>query len=555
MRVAMTLRTAGVAIALSFLVAYAAPRAQERHVHPGSPSLKLGTVHFPNSGKPAAQEPFLRGVALLHSFEYEEAAEQFRAAQKIDPSFAMAYWGEALTNIHPLWGEDDAAAARAAMGRLAATREARIAKAPTPRERAYGAAVEALFANADMPARARGFADGMRQVVKAFPNDPEAAAFTSLALMFVAGWGELQTEERRQASGDAVTFAERVYREDPEHPGGAHYLIHATDNPELAPRGLTAARRYAEIAPDAEHALHMPSHIFVQLGLWHDVVASNERAWAASRSEIVARKLPNTELSFHSLQWLQYGYLQAGRYKDAKQTIATAREVLSGIDLAAASSSDARYTVGFLEFQQAANTGDWSGPICDRTLAAQPEGANESEREKSFCAQTAYQTVIAAVKCGPGNDVVATARKRVESGRADDYAMVALRRALQQAELLAYMAGSPSQDLDRLLADPEPSPAPVGPPTTLRVHELLGEARIKAGRIPAAVAAYEQGLQLTPNRSTTLLGLARARRAAGDQRGAADAYRKLLENWRNADSDLPALREARDGASSAGVRH
>ena len=551
----MMLRNLGLAFAMSLLAADAAPRAQERHVHPASPSLKLGIVHFPNSGKPAAQEPFLRGVALLHSFEYEEAAEQFRAAQKIDPSFAMAYWGEALTNIHPLWGEDDPAAARAALGRLAATRDGRIAKAPTPRERGYGAAVEALFANAEMPARARGFADGMRQVVKAFPNDPEAAAFTSLALMFVAGWGELQTEERRQASSEAVAFAERVFKEDPEHPGGAHYLIHATDNPELAPRGLTAARRYAEIAPDAEHALHMPSHIFVQLGLWHDVVSSNERAWAASRSEVAARKLPNTELSFHSLQWLQYGYLQAGRYKDARQTAATAREVLRGIDLAAASSSDARYTVGFLEFQQAANTGEWSGSVCERTLAGAPEGANESEREKSFRAQTAYQTLIAAVMCGRGGDVVATARKRVETGRSDDYALVALRRALQHAEVLTYIAGAPAPNLDRLLADPEPSAAPVGPPTTLRVHELLGEARIKAGRIPAAVAAYEQGLQLTPQRSTTLLGLARARRAAGDQRGAADAYRKLLENWRSADADLPALREAREAVSSAGVRH
>jgi len=144
---------------------------------------------------------------------------------------------------------------------------------------------------------------------------------------------------------------------------------------------------------------------------------------------------------------------------------------------------------------------------------------------------------------------VATARQRVETGRADDYAMVALRRALQHADLLTYMAGAPSQNLDRLLADPEPSPAPVGPPTTLRVHELLGEARIKAGRMPAAVAVYEQGLQLTPNRSTTLLGLARARVAAGDERGAADAYRKLLENWRNADADLSVLAEARAGAA------
>jgi hypothetical protein len=167
--------TVSLIVAVLCLAVVAAPQAQERHDHPPSGTLKLGTVHFPNSAKPAAQEPFLRGIALLHSFEYEEAAEQFRAAQKVDPAFAMAYWGEALTNIHPLWGEDDPAAARAALARLSATADARIAKAPTPRERAYGSAIEALFANADTQTRARGFADGMSAVVKAFPNDPEAA--------------------------------------------------------------------------------------------------------------------------------------------------------------------------------------------------------------------------------------------------------------------------------------------------------------------------------------------------------------------------------------------
>jgi tetratricopeptide (TPR) repeat protein len=550
----MLLRVCCVVSIFVLAVGHVQAQPQEQHKHAPAAGTKLGTVHFPNSGKPAAQESFLRGIALLHSFEYDEAADQFRDAQKTDPAFAMAYWGEALTFIHPLWGEDDPAGARAALSRLGASREARIAKAPTPRERAYGAAVEALFVDGDETTRARGFADGMRQVVTSFPNDPEASAFASLALMFEASAGGLTPDARRKSSADAVTYAERVFKEDPEHPGGAHYLIHATDNPELAPRGLTAARRYAEIAPDAEHALHMPSHIFVQLGLWQDVVASNERAWAASRKEIVARKLPNTELSFHALQWLQYGYLQAGRYKDARQTITTAREVLSGIDLAQAAASDARYTVGFLEFQQAAMTGDWSGPVCNRVLAAAPSGAKESDRELGFRATTAYQTVVAGVKCGRGREVIEAARTLVDSGRLHQYMAMTLGRALQHADLLMYIGGATPANLDRLLADPPLTPAPVGPPSTLRLEELVGEARLKADRAAQAVTAYEQGLKLTPNRSAALLGLARARRAAGDRAGAADAYRKLLDNWRDADPDIAGLREAREGATVSGAQ-
>lgn len=546
----MPIRTISLSAALAMVLVSSALSAQERHSHPPSPGLKLGTVNFPNSGKPAAQESFLRGVALLHSFEYEEAAEQFRAAQKADPAFALAYWGEALTYIHPLWGEDDAVGARAALARLGATRDARIGKAPTPRERAYGAAVEALFADADLKTRARGFAEGMRQVVTSFPNDPEAAAFASLALMFVAGNGQLEPEARRQASRDAVSFAERIFKEDPEHPGGAHYLIHATDNPELAPRGLTAARRYAEIAPDAEHALHMPSHIFVQLGLWHDVVASNERAWAASRAEIVARKLPNSELSFHALQWLQYGYLQAGRFSDARKSIDTAREVLKGEDVTKAAASDARYTVGALEFQHAANTAAWSGDVCRLALPSGP-GANESDRERSFRIQATYHAVVAAAMCGRP-EVLAAARARTENPK--DFAIVALRRALHHAELLSYIAGKPVSNVDALLVDPPLTPAPVGPPTTLRVEELIGEARLMAGRVAQAIAVYEQALQLTPNRSSALLGLARAHRAAGNRAAAAEAYRRLLENWRNADADLPALREAREAAVATGAK-
>ena len=547
MRAMVTVVTA-LSVILSSL---AIPGAQERHTHPpATKSAGLGVVAFANSGAPAAQEPFLRGLALLHSFEYEEAAEGFRQAQQADPAFAMAFWAEAVTYSHLLWGEDDVAAARRALGRLASTRDARLAKAGTPRERAYGAAVEALFAESDLPARVRGFADAMRQVAATYSDDLDAAAFTSLALMFAEYVGQLPSDQRTAARADAIAFAERVFRTDPRHPGGTHYLIHATDDPALAARGLDAARLYANIAPDAEHALHMPSHIFVQLGLWDDAVASNERAWAASKAEVAARKLSNADLSFHALQWLQYGYLQQGRYRAARDLIDTARTVLAGVDLNAALHVDARYTVGWLEFVHAANTGEWSGGVCRQGGPADAQAAS-SDRERSFHAVAAYRGAVAPVMCGLADGAVAAVRARVEALPANDSSERTLRAALLHARLALYASTGSANDPETLLADTsEPARAPVGPPATLRTEELLGAARLKAGRPHEAVAAYERALRLTPNRSAALLGLARARTAAGNSRGASEAYQQLLANWHRADPDLPALAEVKKGAAA-----
>ena len=533
----------------AILATVALSQAQERHTHsPGADASRLGTVTFANSGADAAQAPFLRGLALLHSFEYDEAAEAFRAAQAADPGFAMAFWGEAVTYSHLLWGEDDVDAARKVLNRLAPSRDARLARATTAREQAYGAAVEALFADVDLSMRVRGFAEAMRSVSARYPDDIDAAALTSLALMFTGQVGQLSPDQRKSARSEAVTFAQRVFAANPNHPGGVHYLIHATDDPELAPMGLEAARRYAEIAPEAEHAQHMPSHIFVQLGLWRDAVASDERAWAASRAEIKVRKLSNADLSFHSLQWLQYAYLQSGRYRASRGTIDTAREVLAGVDLSVPAYTDARYTFGWLEFQHAAATGKWSGSVCHerRTVAPPPPGA--SMRERSFNMNASYQGAIAAIMCDREGAAIGALRAQVAALPAG---FNPLREALAHAELLVYIGGASAPNLDTLLADPTtPSRTPIGPPFNLRLEELLGQARLKAGRPREAIAAYERALKLTPNRSNALLGLARARRAAGDRAGAAEAYRRLLDNWSHADADAPALKEAREGAGS-----
>jgi tetratricopeptide (TPR) repeat protein len=518
--------------------------AQERHTHGAA---ELGVVSFANSGAPAAQAPFQRGIALLHSFEYAEAAEAFRAASTADRNFAMAYWAEALTYTHPLWGEDDPAAARRALARLGPTPAARLAKAGTPRERAYGAAIEAFYRDTDLATRARAFADSMRHLSATYSNDVDAAAFTALALLTAQYVGNLPAAEGRAARDDAITITQRIFGMNPRHPGAAHYLIHATDDPTYAARGLEAARKYAEIAPAAEHALHMPSHIFLQLGLWDDDASSNERAWAASRAEVRERKLSNAELSFHTLQWLQYAYLQQGRYRAARALIDTARAVLAGLDLALPTYSDARYAVRSLEFLYAANTGDWNA-ACASATEPPKSRVGSSDRERGMHAAAAYQTAIIAMSCGKTDaPSIQFVKTQAQSLPADDPSRGTY--VTMQAHIDALAAAQRS-DFTRMIEVLQPAAAaaarpPVGPPGALRTHELLGEALLQAGRAQDAVAAYERALQLTPKRASALLGLARAKRAARDSAGASAAYRQLLANWHAADPGIPGLDEAR----------
>src|SRR5262245_8297914 len=303
------------------------PGAQhELHTTSGPPP-KIGTVHFANTGSRAAQEPFQRGIALLHNYEYYDARVAFQQAEKADPAFALAHWCEAFTHSQFEWGIEDLPAAQEALKRLAPTRDERLAKADDARERAFGAAVETfLTGEGSRRDRAGHFAGAMRAWSASAPADVEAAAFAARSALCVVV--SAFPAERVQRVEDAIALAERVVAADPHHPGGIHYLIHATDSPRFAEKGLAAARIYATLAPDADHALHVPSHIFLQLGMWPEVSASNEHAWAASRTWVARGRHPVTELSWHSLRWLQYSYLQEGRYRDARMLIETARTIL-----------------------------------------------------------------------------------------------------------------------------------------------------------------------------------------------------------------------------------
>ncbi|HVQ37008.1 MAG TPA: tetratricopeptide repeat protein, partial [Pyrinomonadaceae bacterium] len=259
---------------------------------------QLGKVEFPTSGSEKAHAHFLRGLAALHSFWYEEALEAFRESTRIEPDFMMGYWGEAMAQNHPLWSEQDAPAARQVI--------ARIKEAPklTARERAYLGAVKLLYGDGEKRQRDEAYSAAMERVYRDFPEDLDAAAFYSLSLL-----GMMRSDEksyRLQARAGAIAL--EVYQKNPNHPGAAHYIIHAFDDPEHAILALPAARRYANIAPEAHHARHMPSHIFLQLGMWPEAAASNEAAWESSDAWMKRKNLSPSVRDYHSLHWLLYVY-------------------------------------------------------------------------------------------------------------------------------------------------------------------------------------------------------------------------------------------------------
>src|SRR5437773_859912 len=274
----------------------------------------LGTITFPNSGAATAQAPFIRAVLLLHSFEYQDAAQAFREAQRIDRGFALAYWGEALTYTHPVWNEQDRNAARAALQRLGPTPAARRAKAPTPREPAYLDAVETLYGDGSKAKRDSAYSLAMERVMARFPADREAKVFYALSLLGLnQGVRDTTTYMR------AAAIVQPVFQANPNHPGAAHVLIHAYDDPIHASLGLAAARAYSRIAPDAAHAQHMTTHIFLALGMWDEVVSQNE----------IAVGLTATAPG-HYTSWLLYGLLEQGRYEMAEQLLGRVRGNLSG---------------------------------------------------------------------------------------------------------------------------------------------------------------------------------------------------------------------------------
>jgi tetratricopeptide (TPR) repeat protein len=483
-----------------------------------------------------------RGVAALHAFEYEDANDAFAEARRLDPGLAMAYWGEAMTYHQTLWRNENVQSAREALARLGPTRTARIARTTDPKEQGYLAAVESLFGEGDAATRRRGYAEAMGRLHAIDPDDPDVAAFYALALLGTMSRSLIGTADAHEGHSQALagseiqaqvaTILERVLRSHPDHPGALHYLLHNDDDPQHARAALDAARRLARLAPESSHTRHMPAHIFLQLGEWHDAMASDRASLAASDAWIVRKHLGPTLRNFHALAWLQYELLQLGRYRDAWATLDQIAPVVKASGdltlLSDLSSMRARYVI---------ETASW--PL----MAAESNFGNANEL---------FAIGVSAARSG--NAAFAERARQALSQRALDPREGDLRPAIaimerELAALLALGAGHRDESvaLLRAAADAEARlPAPLGLPAPIKpAPELLGEVLAEIGRPADAMQCFEAVLARSANRSLSVLGLARAAAAAGQPEASRRRYTELLASFDAADADLAALREAR----------
>jgi tetratricopeptide (TPR) repeat protein len=510
-------------------------------VHSRAQAPGVGLVSFPNSGSPAAQQDFLTGLAQLHNFEYGPAAELFRKAQQQDPDFAMAYWGEAMTFTHPVWMEQDRAAARAVLQRLGATAEARLAKARTEREKDYLRALEILYGDGDKKARDVAYAEAMQNLHRKYPDDVEAAALTALALLGTSHDGRNFATYMRSAA-----ILEPLFPTHPRHPGIAHYLIHSYDDPIHAPLGLRAAREYSKIAPAAAHAQHMCSHIFVAMGMWDDVVEANETAVKIVGNMAAPNRPPAT--CGHYPFWLTYGYLQQGRFdaatamvKKCHASATTAKTPMWGAFIG----MRARYLL---------DTEDWSSDVT--ALAASPSEPSAIFTHEFVNAFSAVRRGdLAAAKAALAK--MQSARQAIEkSAKAADPSHAAMpgmnmpppdagslgRLRILHDEIVAMIGvkqGATAEAIATLRAAAtleETLPFEFGPPFIDKpAYELLGEVLLEATQVKEARAAFEKALSRTPDRTAALVGLMKAAGQMSDRKKEAEIKARLQAIWHRAD--------------------
>lgn len=524
-------------------------RAQGEHTHRHDPAEKLGVVNFKISCNANAQKQFNRAVAWLHSFEYEEAEKAFTEVTRMDPKCSMGYWGIAMSNFHPLWAPPSAAELKKGSDAIA---QAKNAATGSQRERDYIAALEVFYKDHDKldhQARTFAYSDAMKQLHASNPADREAGVFYALTLIAT---GMMSRDKSYEREKQAAQILNAVLAREPQHPGVAHYLIHSYDYPALAELALPAARAYAKIAPASAHAQHMPSHIFIRMGLWQEAIKSNLDAKAAAQAFAVRNKMAGVwDEQLHAMDYLAYAYLQLAQ---DKQAAAVLQEV-NKIQKIEPESFKAAYALSAIPARYVLERRQWKD-------AAKLELSSEYLKQfpwQRFPWATAHLHFARAIGAARAGDAAA-ARREVETlttiqqkltGVKGDYdwaRQVEIQRQVTSA-WLAYAEGKQEEAVELLRKaadlDDATDKHPVTPGSILPAREQLGELLLETKQAAAALREFETSFKSTPQRFNGLYGAARAAQLAGDQNAAKNYYQKLMQLVRGTDSDRPEINEAK----------
>jgi len=514
--------------------------AQEpQHHHDGDE--KLGTVSFATSCAPAVQSQFERGVAFLHSFEYEVADAQFEEVAKKDPRCAMAYWGQAMTFYHELWNRPTKADLAQGAELLA---KAGSLNPPTARERDYIRALSVFYSDTDKldhNQRADAYAKAMQDVHERNPNDHEAATFYALSLLA----SRPDRDSNLTNAKAAVAILNKLYDEQLNHPGIAHYIIHSCDNPAMAGLALPAARKYASIAPSSPHAVHMPSHIFARLGLWQDDINSNLTAIRVADSMAAHHHVMHHKV--HSMDFLEYAYMQIGDDASAKASIEQIAAIrpeqmdpeFQNYLLVRQAEGPAKYALERRQWKEALALQPIAGAPSDVQLVTYwGRAVAAGHLHDAAAAQDTlkhYDELLEATRKGP--------RPYIADGLKDEH---------QQVQAWAAYAAGNSDDAVRQLRAVADNQDKVGKAETeLPAREMLADMLLDLQRPQEALIEYEISLRTDPNRFNGLYGAAQAATQVKQKEKASTYYTQLLKNCDGVHSDRPELAQAKTLLASA----
>ena len=494
----------------------------------------LSVINFPTSGKPEAQEHFIKGVWMLHNFDYNGAEEAFRAAQEIDPDFVMAYWGEAMTYNYPLWFRQDKDEALIALSFIDTDAKKRVKKAATSLEKDMMRAVNILFGDLKKNLRDVTYANFMGVLHKKYPDNHEIACFYALALMGTS-YGHRDTDTYLKA-GEVLS---KVLKENPKHPGALLYTIYAYDEPGYSHLALDAAQKYFRISPESSHALHMPSHIFVAFGMWDKMIEANEKSWQVREAIFEAEDLRHEDRAYHSLAWLAYGYLQQGRFEDARGLL----EIIWD-DTKYFPSQRARIHFNAMRAAYLIHTKDWSDPVADYKL-------NVASLAPVDLTTAYYAEGLVAIRKGAYDQAekmikrIKNKRKKIQimdevddissispeyKKRVEESLIVFIFEKMLTSHLMIEKGAYRHAELliKEAIALENKLPFSFGPPLLVKPpNELYGDFLLLNNRPAEALTAFEKVFERAPRRTLAIQGVLEAAGKLNNQDKIEEANRVL----------------------------